>query len=194
MRIAIHTLGCKVNQYETQALEQELLRRGHTLVDFEDEADAYIVNTCSVTAVSDKKSRQMLRRAQQRSPGAVIAACGCYAQTHADDVAALGVDVRKYKLLIIGGATLATASAVCISGTIGWVGLVIPHIGRMLVGNDNTRLIPVSISLGACFLTVIDILSRTITRSELPIGILCALIGTPFFVYLLKKTRGGSWA
>jgi len=93
MRIAIHTLGCKVNQYETQALEQELLRRGHTLVDFEDEADAYIVNTCSVTAVSDKKSRQMLRRAQQRSPGAVIAACGCYAQTHADDVAALGVDV-----------------------------------------------------------------------------------------------------
>lgn len=110
------------------------------------------------------------------------------------EAAALGVNVRRYQLLIIGGATLATASAVCISGTIGWVGLVIPHIGRMLVGNDNTRLIPVSISLGACFLTLIDILSRTITRSELPIGILCALIGTPFFVYLLKKTKGGSWS
>ncbi len=93
MRIAIHTLGCKVNQYETQAIEHELLRRGHELADFEDEADAYIVNTCSVTAISDKKSRQMLRRAQTRNPNAVIAACGCYAQTHADDVAKLGVDV-----------------------------------------------------------------------------------------------------
>ncbi|MBE7007654.1 MAG: tRNA (N(6)-L-threonylcarbamoyladenosine(37)-C(2))-methylthiotransferase MtaB [Ruminococcaceae bacterium] len=93
MRIAICTLGCKVNQYETQAIEQELLRRGHTLVDFEDEADAYVVNTCSVTAVSDKKSRQMIRRAQSRNPNAVIAACGCYAQTHAEDVSALGVDV-----------------------------------------------------------------------------------------------------
>ncbi len=93
MRIAICTLGCKVNQYETQAIERELLRRGHTLVDFEDEADAYIVNTCSVTAVSDKKSRQMLRRAKTRNPAAVVAACGCYAQTHAEDVAALEVDV-----------------------------------------------------------------------------------------------------
>ena len=93
MRIAICTLGCKVNQYETQAIERELRRRGHTLVDFEDEADAYIVNTCSVTAISDKKSRQMLRRARSRNPAAVVAACGCYAQTHADDVAALEVDV-----------------------------------------------------------------------------------------------------
>ncbi len=93
MRIAICTLGCKVNQYETQAIEQELLRRGHVLVDFEDEADAYIVNTCSVTAVSDKKSRQMLRRAKTRNPAAVIAACGCYAQKHPDEVKALEVDV-----------------------------------------------------------------------------------------------------
>lgn len=93
MRIAICTLGCKVNQYETQAIEQELLRRGHTLVDFEEEADAYIVNTCSVTAVSDKKSRQMLRRAKSRNPDAVIAACGCYAQTHPDEVTALEIDV-----------------------------------------------------------------------------------------------------
>ena len=93
MRIAICTLGCKVNQYETQALEQELARRGHTLVDFEDEADAYIVNSCSVTAVSDKKSRQMLRQAQRRNPGAVVAMCGCYAQTHAEDVKKLAPDV-----------------------------------------------------------------------------------------------------
>ena len=72
MRVAIYTLGCKVNQYETQAMEQELRRRGHELVDFEDSADAYIVNTCSVTAVSDKKSRQMIRRAKRRSPNAVV--------------------------------------------------------------------------------------------------------------------------
>lgn len=93
MKVAICTLGCKVNQYETQALEQELLHRGHTLVDFEETADAYVVNTCSVTAVSDKKSRQMLRQAQRRNPSAVIAACGCYAQTHSEDVKKLGLDV-----------------------------------------------------------------------------------------------------
>lgn len=106
---------------------------------------------------------------------------------------ALGVDTRFYKILIIGGATLATSSAVCISGTIGWVGLMVPHIGRMLVGNDNNKLIPVCISIGASFLVIIDVLARTISASEVPIGILTALIGTPFFVYLLKKTKGGGW-
>ena len=93
MRAAIYTLGCKVNQYETQAMEQELRRRGHELVDFENSADAYIINTCSVTAVSDKKSRQMIRRARRRSPGAVVAACGCYVQTHTDEAKTLGIDL-----------------------------------------------------------------------------------------------------
>ena len=93
MRYAIYTLGCKVNQYETQALETELLRRGHTLLPFEDEADAYIINTCTVTAVSDRKSRNAIRRAKKRNPAAVVAVCGCYAQTAPDDVAALGVDL-----------------------------------------------------------------------------------------------------
>ena len=82
MRVAIYTLGCKVNQYETQAMEQELVRRGHTLVPFDAAADAYIVNTCSVTAVSDKKSRQMIRRCRKLNENAVVAACGCYVQTH----------------------------------------------------------------------------------------------------------------
>ncbi|MBR3094476.1 MAG: iron ABC transporter permease [Clostridia bacterium] len=109
------------------------------------------------------------------------------------EAAALGLDVRRCRFLVIGGASLCTAAAVCISGTIGWVGLVIPHIGRMLVGNNNQRLIPVSLSLGACFMVLVDLLSRTLTGAEIPIGILCALIGTPFFVYLLKKTRGGDW-
>lgn len=93
MRIAIYTLGCKVNQYETQAMEQELLRRGHTLVPFETAADGYIVNTCSVTAVSDKKSRQMIRRCRKLNPAAVVAACGCYVQTHAAEAVSLDIDL-----------------------------------------------------------------------------------------------------
>ena len=93
MRIAIYTLGCKVNQYETQAMEQELTARGHELVDFEQPADAYIINTCSVTAVSDKKSRQMIRRARKLNPDAIVAACGCYVQTHTDEVLELGIDL-----------------------------------------------------------------------------------------------------
>jgi len=93
MRFAIYTLGCKVNQYETQAMEQELRRRGHILADFEGDADLYIINTCTVTAVSDKKSRQMIRRARRRSPDAVVAVCGCYPQTHPNEVEQLDVDL-----------------------------------------------------------------------------------------------------
>ena len=93
MRVAIYTLGCKVNQYETQAMEQELVRRGHTLVPFDEAADAYIVNTCSVTAVSDKKSRQMIRRCRKLNEHAVVAACGCYVQTHPDEAAGLELDL-----------------------------------------------------------------------------------------------------
>ena len=93
MHYIITALGCKVNQYETQAMEQELQRRGHTLVDFESPADAYIINTCSVTAVSDKKSRQMIRRAKSRNPQAVVAACGCYVQTHTPEAQELGIDL-----------------------------------------------------------------------------------------------------
>ena len=93
MEVAIYTLGCKVNQYETQALETELLRRGHRLVSFESEADAVIINTCSVTAVSDKKSRNVVRRARRRCPDAVVAVCGCYVQTHEDEAKTLGADL-----------------------------------------------------------------------------------------------------
>ena len=93
MRVAIYTLGCKVNQYETQAMEAELTRRGHTLAPFDGEADAYVINTCTVTAVSDKKSRQMIRQARRRAPHAVVAVCGCYAQTDPGAVEKLGVDL-----------------------------------------------------------------------------------------------------
>ena len=93
MKIAFYTLGCKVNQYETQALEQLVTQRGHSLVPFEEAADAYVINTCTVTAVSDKKSRQVIRRTRKAAPDAVIAVCGCYPQTHPDDVEKLGVDL-----------------------------------------------------------------------------------------------------
>ena len=93
MQVAIYTLGCKVNQYETAAMEQELVRRGHGLTEFESTADAYIINTCSVTAVSDKKSRQMIRRAKKRNPQAIVAACGCYVQTHTEEAQGLGIDL-----------------------------------------------------------------------------------------------------
>ena len=86
MTVAFYTLGCKVNQYETQALEQLFTARGHTLVPFEGEADVYIINTCTVTAVSDKKSRQVVRQARKRSPEALVAVCGCYPQTHPDEI------------------------------------------------------------------------------------------------------------
>lgn len=105
----------------------------------------------------------------------------------------LGLNTRLNKGIVIICSTLATAGAVCVSGTIGWIGLVIPHIGRMLVGHDNRLLIPASLSLGAFFLILVDNLSRMITGSELPLSILTALIGGPFYVYLLKRTRGGGW-
>ena len=93
MKVAICTLGCKVNQYESQAMETLLIRRGHTLVDFEEPADVYIINTCTVTAVSEKKSRQSIRRARRLGPDAVVAVCGCYGQTRPEALDGLGVDL-----------------------------------------------------------------------------------------------------
>ncbi len=93
MNIAIHTLGCKVNQYETQAMETILTDRGHKIVSSQDCADAYIINTCTVTAVSDKKSRQMIRQLRRKNPQAVVAVCGCYAQTKPEEIARLDVDL-----------------------------------------------------------------------------------------------------
>ena len=93
MKVAIYTLGCKMNQYETQAMEQLLRQRGHETVDFEAEADVYVVNTCSVTAVSDQKSRKMLHRVRREHPESLLAVCGCYPQTHVEDVRKLDVDL-----------------------------------------------------------------------------------------------------
>lgn len=106
-----------------------------------------------------------------------------------NEAKSLGTDIRKSRGLVIICATVLTASAVCISGTIGWIGLVIPHFGRMLVGPDNRKLIPVSAVLGGTFLLLIDTLARVLTSAELPLSILTGLIGAPFYFYLLLKQR-----
>ena len=93
MIFGFYTLGCKVNQYETQAMEQLLQQMGHTLGDFSGVCDGYIINTCSVTAVADKKNRAVIRRCRRDNPEAVIGVCGCYPQHDAPAVDALGVDV-----------------------------------------------------------------------------------------------------
>ncbi len=93
MKFAFYTLGCKTNQYETQAMEQLLRAQGHTLGSFEDTCDGYIINTCSVTAVADKKNRNLIRQCRRKHPQAIIAVCGCYSQHDAEAVRALGADV-----------------------------------------------------------------------------------------------------
>lgn len=101
----------------------------------------------------------------------------------------LGVNVNRERLVIIGISTLLTAAAVCLSGTIGWVGLVIPHLSRMLVGNDHKKLIPVTILVSALFLMLADLFARSLTTTEIPLGILCGFIGTPFFAWVLYRQR-----
>ncbi|NLB01294.1 MAG: iron ABC transporter permease, partial [Methanomicrobiales archaeon] len=108
-----------------------------------------------------------------------------------EEAQALGLDTKRMTIAIIVASTIVTASAVCISGIIGWVGLVVPHIGRMLVGPDFRKLIPASAVLGASFLLVVDDIARTLTAVEIPLGILTALIGAPFFAYLLAQKKVG---
>jgi iron complex transport system permease protein len=108
-----------------------------------------------------------------------------------EEAKALGMDVEKMRLIIIVCATLVTSAAVSISGVIGWVGLVVPHISRMIVGPNYSRLLPMSMVIGASFMLIVDDLSRTIVATEIPLGILTALVGAPLFAYLVKKGRMG---
>jgi iron complex transport system permease protein len=108
-----------------------------------------------------------------------------------EEAKALGTDVEKTRLVIIVCATLVTSAAVSISGVIGWVGLVVPHISRMIVGPNYSRLLPMSMVIGASFMLVVDDLSRTIVATEIPLGILTSLVGAPVFAYLIKKGRMG---
>jgi iron complex transport system permease protein len=106
-----------------------------------------------------------------------------------DEARALGVNTARLRALVIAAATLMTATAVAISGIIGWVGLLIPHAARLLVGPDFGRLLPLAMLLGAAFLLAVDTLGRTLATIELPPGVLTALIGTPFFLWLFALSR-----
>lgn len=101
----------------------------------------------------------------------------------------LGVNVKWIRGTVIVCATLMTAASVSISGIIGWVGLVIPHMARMIMGSSFARILPASLLMGGIYLLLIDNLSRSVVAVELPVGILTAVLGAPFFVFLLAKTR-----
>jgi iron complex transport system permease protein len=102
---------------------------------------------------------------------------------------ALGMNPTRLKLLIILCATLMTAAAVAVGGVIGWIGLVIPHAARLLVGTDHKRLVPMSLALGASFLLIIDNISRTLLPAEVPLGILTGLVGVPILIVLLRRSQ-----
>jgi iron complex transport system permease protein len=109
-----------------------------------------------------------------------------------DEARALGVDTRRLRTVVVTCATLMTAAVVAISGIIGWVGLLIPHAARLLVGPDFGRLLPLAMLMGAAFMLAVDTLCRTIATIEVPPGVLTALIGTPFFLWLFAWARR-SW-
>ena len=107
-----------------------------------------------------------------------------------DETRALGIDVRKLRIMVMAASTLVTESCVSLCGQVGWVGLLIPHVARMLYGSDNRKIIPVSMGLGSAFMVVIDTASRAATAAEIPVSILTAIIGAPFFIILLRRTGG----
>lgn len=104
-----------------------------------------------------------------------------------EEAQSLGLNPSRIRLIIIAACTLLTSAAVSISGIIGWIGMIIPHMARMIVGPDNKVLLPASLSLGASFLLLIDNISRVVISIEIPIGILTAVIGVPIFLYLLRR-------
>lgn len=110
-----------------------------------------------------------------------------------DEAKSMGMNIKLMRLLVIIAASLITASCVSMCGRVGWVGLLIPHVARMLFGSDNKTVIPVSISLGAVFMLIMDTCARSMTAAEIPLSILTAIVGAPFFIALLRKT-GGVWA
>ncbi len=106
-----------------------------------------------------------------------------------EEASTMGVDARRIRIIVIVAATFLTAACVSVSGMIGWVGLVIPHLCRMLVGADYRKLVPASMLMGASFLLVVDDIARLATTAEIPIGILTAFVGAPFFLYLITRKK-----
>lgn len=106
-----------------------------------------------------------------------------------EEARSLGLNVRRFRLLLIAASTLLSAAAVCLGGLIGWVGLMIPHLARALVGADYRRLIPASAMLGGIYLLLMDDLARSILSIELPLGVVTSIMGAPFFIFLILKKR-----
>lgn len=107
-----------------------------------------------------------------------------------DEAEALGVNLRRLRVAVIAGAALITGSVVSMCGLIGWVGLLVPHVSRMLFGADNRRVVPASLALGALFMLAIDTAARSAAASEIPASILTSIIGAPFFIFLLRRSGG----
>lgn len=106
-----------------------------------------------------------------------------------EEAKSLGINIRRYRLIFIIASTLLSASAVCLGGLIGWVGLMVPHMARALVGADYGRLIPASAMLGAGYLVLMDDVARSVLSMELPLGVVTSIMGAPFFVYLIIKKK-----
>ncbi|WP_010304951.1 FecCD family ABC transporter permease [Kurthia senegalensis] len=110
-----------------------------------------------------------------------------------DEAKSMGIPVTALKWAVIAGSTVITAATVAAAGIVGWVGLIIPHVARMFVGNNNQYVLPVSLAIGSMYLLLIDDLARSLTATEIPLSILTAIIGAPFFAVLLRK-MGGRWS
>jgi iron complex transport system permease protein len=110
-----------------------------------------------------------------------------------EEAQSLGINTQWLRWILIIAATVITSASVSLCGMVGWIGLVIPHIARMLVGPNHKVLLPACISIGAFSLLIVDDVARSATAAEIPLSILTALIGAPFFAYLLRRT-GGRWA
>ncbi len=110
-----------------------------------------------------------------------------------EEATALGIDVRRLRIVVIIAATLMTSAAVAVSGIVGWVGLLVPHLARLVVGPAFARLLPMTVILGAAYLLAVDTAARVIGAVEIPLGVLTAVIGTPVFLLLLARGRRGGW-
>lgn len=110
-----------------------------------------------------------------------------------EEARSLGVNVSRERIIFIACSTLAVTSAVSVSGLIGWVGLMVPHLVRMLVGPEHRRLVPLSMAGGAAFMIFADTIARSLGSADIPVGIITAIVGAPFFIYLMKRGGKESW-
>ena len=105
-------------------------------------------------------------------------------------VKTMGINITLLRMVVIVAATIITAISIAMAGQVGWVGLIVPHFCRMLVGENHTRLVPFTISIGICFMVVIDTIARSMFAAEIPISVLTSLIGAPFFIYMIRSRSG----